>query len=45
MVTTAPHLAVGVSGERIAKAGRKLVLEKHTYAHRVDEIVRVMGEF
>ncbi len=31
--------------ERIAEAGRKLVLEKHTYAHRVDEIVRVMGEF
>ncbi len=29
--------------EAIAEAGRKLVLEKHTYAHRIDEIVRVVG--
>lgn len=30
--------------EKIANAGRELVLAKHTYAHRVDEIVRVVGE-
>lgn len=28
--------------EKIAGAGRKLVLEKHTYAHRAADIVRVM---
>lgn len=30
--------------EVIAEAGRKLALAKHTYAHRVDEIVKVVGE-
>ena len=30
--------------ERIAETGRQEALAKHTYAHRVDEIVRVMGE-
>lgn len=28
--------------ERIAEAGRRAVLEKHTYAHRVDEMMGVM---
>jgi glycosyltransferase involved in cell wall biosynthesis len=30
--------------EAIAEAGRRLVLEKHTYRHRVDELIRIVTE-
>ncbi|VAX25299.1 hypothetical protein MNBD_NITROSPINAE02-655 [hydrothermal vent metagenome] len=30
--------------ERIAKRGRAVVLQHHTYAHRVDDIVRIMDD-
>jgi spore maturation protein CgeB len=31
--------------ERIAETGRREVLEKHTYDHRADEMVRRLAEF
>ncbi|MBI4667220.1 MAG: glycosyltransferase [Nitrospinae bacterium] len=37
------YLAHDTERDAIAEAGRREVLEKHTYAHRVAEIVKVMG--
>ena len=40
----AEYLDNAAERERIATAGRKEVLQKHTYVHRADEIIRILND-